>query len=290
MVVGVGPSSYSSNSALREYIREKIRSERAFHAYEALAPAYDAFTVHDDHEAWVAELMPHLERHGLAGRRLLDVGCGTGKSFIPMLAREWKVTGYDISPAMLGLAEEKVDDSVRLHVADMRKQPRFGYFDVVWAVNDTLNYMVDRWMLREALRGMRRNLAIGGLVVFDLNTLLTLRTFFGSSFVVETNGPNLIWEGCARTDLPPGSECYALFEIEGRGTNYGMSHRQRHFPEAAALGCISEVGLECLEVFGEDENGVLVQPLDEGRHRKAIYIARDQESVWGRFGEENGHG
>lgn len=282
MVAGT-PLDYARRQAMREYIRERMRNEGAFHAYQAMAPAYDAFTAHEDHESWLGQLMPHLERHGLVGNRLLDVACGTGRSLMPLLAQEWRVSGYDISPRMLGFARKRVGDAADLQVADMRKRPHLGYFDLVWAVNDAMNYLLGHWWLREALRGMRRNLAIGGLLVFDLNTLLTYRTVYAKGRVIKTNGPNLIWTGFATTNEPPGCECEALFEIEGCGTNFSMAHRQRHFPEKKALACIQEAGLECLDVFGRDEHGVLIQPLDESRHRKAVYVTRDRESAWGRF-------
>jgi SAM-dependent methyltransferase len=269
---------------MREYVRERMRSEGAFRAFEAMAPAYDVFTVREDQQSWLAGLLHHLNRHGRIGNRLLDVACGTGKSLIPMLAREWRVSGYDISPGMLALARQKVGTEATLHLADMRKQPHLGYFDVVWAVNDVMNYLLSPWSLTDALRGMRRNLAIGGLLAFDLNTLLVYRTVFAKGRIVRTSGPALIWTGFARTNEPPGCECEALFEVEGWGTDFSMAHRQRHFPEATARGCIAEAGLECLEVFGRDDDGALVQPLDESRHRKAVYLTRDRESAWGRFG------
>jgi SAM-dependent methyltransferase len=286
VVVGVTSADIAQREAMREYIRARMRKEAPFRAYQAMARAYDAFTAHEDHESWLGELMPHLERRGLVGNRLLDVGCGTGKSLIPMFERGWRVSGYDISPRMLAFAREKVGDVADLRVADMRNQPHVGYFDLVWAVNDAMNYLLSEWALRDALSGMRRNLAIGGLLVFDLNTIRAYRTVFAKGRIVKTNGPNLIWTGFARPSEPPGSECEALFEIEGRGTDFSRVHRQRHFPEAVALGCIAEAGLECLDVLGQEEGGALVQPLDEIRHRKAIYIARDRDSAWGRFEAE----
>ena len=54
--------------------------EWAERTYEAMAPVYDDFTAHHDYEGWIADLLKALERHGLRGKRLLDVGCGTGKS------------------------------------------------------------------------------------------------------------------------------------------------------------------------------------------------------------------
>ncbi|HWB68413.1 MAG TPA: class I SAM-dependent methyltransferase, partial [Solirubrobacterales bacterium] len=78
--------------------REK---ESAKLAYEAIAPVYDEFTAHHDYELGLGGLLPELERRGLRGKRLLDVGCGTGKSFLPMLERGWEVSGCDISAGMI---------------------------------------------------------------------------------------------------------------------------------------------------------------------------------------------
>ena len=283
-MVVYSPSGYAQQLATREYVRERMRNEGAFRAFQAMAPVYDVFTAGEDHQGWLTELLRHLNQHGRVGNRLLDVACGTGKSLIPMLAREWRVTGYDISPRMLDHARQKIGAGVTLHVADMRKQPHVGYFDVVWAVNDVLNYLLDPWWLTEVLTGMRQSLAIGGLLAFDLNTLLFYRTVYAKGRIVKTSGPALLWTGFAKTNESPGCECEALFEIEGRGTDFSLAHRQRHFPEATVRRCIAEAGLEILDVFGREEDGTLVQSLDEARHRKAVYLARDRESALGRFG------
>ena len=89
-------------------------------AYEAIAPVYDDFTAHHDYELWLGNLLPELERHGLRQGHLLDIGCGTGKSFIPMLERGWEVTACDISASMVELARAKVGEAAALSVADMR--------------------------------------------------------------------------------------------------------------------------------------------------------------------------
>ena len=56
-------------------------------------------------------------RPALRGRRLLDVACGTGRSFLPMLERGYDVTACDISPAMAARAREKSGGAARVLVA-----------------------------------------------------------------------------------------------------------------------------------------------------------------------------
>ena len=247
-------------------------SSDALDAYESCAVAYDDLTAHHDFGLWLGSLMPELDRHGLEGNRLLDVACGTGNSFREMAARGWKVVGCDVSPAMIELAKRKADDSVRLEVADMRELPTFGEFDLVWALTDPLNYLLDADELAMAFEGMRRNLAPGGLVVFDLNTLHMYRTEFAETEVTETKAGRLVWEGRTASDVAPGSLCEARL---GYDFEKSLSvHRQRHFLEEAVLDALSASGLECLDVFGHVEDAVFRQPLDEDRHLKAIYLAK----------------
>jgi SAM-dependent methyltransferase len=249
-------------------------------AYEAIAPYYDDFTAHHDYELWLGGLLPELQRLGLKGDRLLDVACGTGKSFIPMLERGWKVTASDISAAMVELARAKVGDQVDLSVADMRDLPDFGEFDLVWCLDDAVNYLLDGEELEEALSGMRRNLAPGGLLMFDVNALEAYRTFFAEEVVIEREGHRLVWKGRSSPDAQPGTTAEASFEVlppEGEGDEPLIEpevHRQRHFPEVEVLAALESAGLECLEVFGHGEDAVLRQPLRDEVHSKAVYIAR----------------
>src|SRR6266542_6880644 len=89
-------------------------------AYDRFAPHYDAFTAHHDYDTWTTTLEDLARSCGLRGRRLLDVACGTGKSFLPYLDRGYEVCACDISPAMLERAAEQAGDRARLEVCDMR--------------------------------------------------------------------------------------------------------------------------------------------------------------------------
>jgi SAM-dependent methyltransferase len=247
-------------------------------AYEAIAPVYDDFTAHHDYRLWVGQLLKIGAAHGLRGDDALDVACGTGKSFIPMLERGWEVTACDISASMVEIARAKVGDAARLSVADMRELPKFGEFDLVWCLDDAVNYLLSVEELERALSGMRHNLGPGGRLMFDVNTIDTYRTFFAEEVVVERDGHRMLWHGQASPDQAPGAIGEASFEVEpvvpGAGpTIAAQMHRERHFPEAEVLAALELAGLECLDVYGHGEDGVPQQPLDELRHSKAVYIA-----------------
>jgi SAM-dependent methyltransferase len=265
---------------------DAITSERAGdaaeRAFEAMAPDYDDFTAHYEYEFWTSRLLEVLARDGLRGQRLLDAGCGTGKSFLPMLARGWEVTGYDVSPSMLARARQKVGEEARLEIADMREMPVFGKFDLVWALDDAINYLLSPQELHRALRGLRDNLAATGLLLFDVNELRLYEALFAESFEVERDGRRLVWEGKGTGPEGPGSIseflCIAALSDEtdrNAGGQTGISvHRQRHFSEAEIKAALDHAGLECLGVYGQSTDGVPRQPLDNAVHTKAIYVAR----------------
>lgn len=267
------------------------RKDSALRTYQAMAPVYDDFTAHYDYEGWLTDLLRILEPHGLTGRRLLDVACGTGKSFLPMLPRGWRVTGCDISPAMVALAEAKAGDSVALSVADMRDLPKLGEFDLVWALDDAINYLLSVGELDKAFAGMRDNLTSTGLLLFDVNELLVYRTFYAETSVLEQGGKRFTWHGLMPTDVVAGSVCESRLEVQSKREAGGFAqgetslHRQRHFPEAEIRAALARAGLECLDVYGHGLDGIPRQPLDTDLHTKAIYIARRAEGHRGEGGE-----
>lgn len=242
-------------------------------AYDAFASDYDDFTGYYLYERWTECLLAKAEELGLEGRRLLDVACGTGFSFLPLLDRGFSVTACDISGEMLAIARSKVEGRGDLTVADMRALPTFGEFDLAWALGDAFNYLLSPRELEATLEGFRRNLAPEGIALFDVNTPVVYRTFFSGQMVVERGDRRLIWQGRSVPDrVRPASFHEATFEVEGVAGSKRV-HRQRHFPEAEVLAGIEAAGLGCIGVFGELK-GALFAPLDEEVHTKAVYLCR----------------
>jgi SAM-dependent methyltransferase len=252
-------------------------SREAEDAYDAIAPFYDEFTAHHNYEDWLGSMLPELEAHGLTGNRLLDVACGTGKSLMPMLRRGWSVTGCDISAQMVAVAQSKVGAEVDLRVADVRELPEIGEFDLVLALGDIVNYLLDEAGLIAGLTRIRRNLAPTGLLLFDANTIHMYRTFFATEEVVERAEDRLIWRGRTAPDAAPGVTAEATFEVEpreqGRPRIGPDLHRERHFTRVDIEAALERAGLRALAVYGHEADAILHQPLDDDRDTKAIYIA-----------------
>jgi SAM-dependent methyltransferase len=246
-------------------------------AYDAFAPYYDAFTADSDYDAFARETLAQARRHGLRGERLLDLACGTGKSFVPFLERGFSVTACDFSTAMLAEAARR-GPGARLVHADIRALPELGRFDLITCFDDALNYLLDEDELVAAFNGMRASLAPGGIAVFDLNSLLAYRTTFASHAVSESDDLIFAWRGSSTPDADPGCEALARLDIfaPSGGELYSrvaVTHRQRHFPGPRVELLLRRAGLECLSAWGVLPDCSLVEPPDESVHPKVVYTA-----------------
>ena len=76
-------------------------------AYETLASMYDLLMDDVNYEQWAEYIHNQLQKHGVPGSRLLDLGCGTGNVTLPMAMRGYEMLGLDASEEMLQIAAEK---------------------------------------------------------------------------------------------------------------------------------------------------------------------------------------
>jgi SAM-dependent methyltransferase len=253
----------------------------AARAYAVLAPAYDLLTAKYAYGPWLAALERLARQHGLAGRRVLDVGCGTGKSFLPLLERGYEVTACDISPAMVERARQlAAGTGTRVVVADARELPVLGRFDLVTSIDDALNYLLSDAELRMAFEGVARNLRPGGLFAFDLNTLSCYRDYFARDMAVEADGTFFCWRGAGDGDsVEPGgiySSVIEIFDSEDGGAwrRVSSTHVQRHHPPAVVERLLAQTGFELVERRGQILGDRMDPVGDEELHTKLDYFAR----------------
>jgi SAM-dependent methyltransferase len=260
----------------------------ALEAYEALAPYYDRYTAGYDHEHWVGAIEAIARELGVGGTRLLDVGCGTGKSFLPMLRLGWSVVGCDLSPAMADAARQAAGGHAEVLVADVRELPQLGAFDLVTAIDDALNYLLSEEELLAAFEGIARNLRPGGIFAFDLNTLATYRGLFTCDEALDVQDAFMCWRGEGDPNAAPG--CLSSSTVEVFSTVDGDSwqrtrshHLQRHHPPELVERLLRQAGLEPVDRRGHLPGAGLEAAADDHRHAKLVWFARPAGS------SEQGH-
>lgn len=108
------------------------------------------------------------------GEPLLELGCGTGRVLAPLAAAGYRITGVDLSPALLALAAARLPEhasqrSVQLVEADLRTfdLPR-KEFAFAFCVSNTLMHLTTAGDQIAALRNAARHLRPGGRLLIDL--------------------------------------------------------------------------------------------------------------------------
>jgi SAM-dependent methyltransferase len=251
-------------------------------AYDSIAPVYDRLVDPSAHDGWVGALESLARESGLRGRRALDVACGTGSSFLPLLERGYEVTACDISPRMARQARRRTQGRARVLVADMRTLGVLGRFDLITCLDDALNHLLTPDDVRRALAGMAANLAPHGRLVFDITTVATYRS--ACTEFVELDERVIVMRDGEASIAHAGDTTRLTVEMFRR-TPLGLwrrttsSHGHRHYPLDQIRGLLREAGLEELAVRGQQRGGRLIAEPDEDRDHKLVVVA-------GRTGEE----
>jgi SAM-dependent methyltransferase len=166
-------------------------AERSARDYDAMAAQYAAENAQSAHNAYYERPATLALLGDVRGRRVLDAGCGAGALTAALAARGAVVTGFDISPAMLGLARQALGGRAELLIGDLSGPLSFapdGSFDVVVA-SLVLHYVRD-W--EPVLSEFRRVLRPEGAVVFSTHhpamdwQLHSPADYFAVSHVTET--------------------------------------------------------------------------------------------------------
>jgi ubiquinone/menaquinone biosynthesis C-methylase UbiE len=135
--------------------------------YDAVAEAYDLDNEKSLQNAYYERPATLALAGDVAGRRILDAGCGAGPLFAALRERGAVVSGIDVSAGMVERARLRLGAAADVRVADIAGPLPFAdeeFDDVVASL--VLHYLED-W--RPALTEFRRVLRTGGRLIASVN-------------------------------------------------------------------------------------------------------------------------
>lgn len=136
--------------------------------FDAFARYYDA-----DYGAFADDVPFYRELARRAGGPILELMCGSGRLLLPLAHLGLQLTGIDISPELLALARDRVDDAglgdrVMLHQADVRDAVPDGPFSMAIVALNSFMHLADSDDQLATLRNVHAALQEDGILVLDL--------------------------------------------------------------------------------------------------------------------------
>lgn len=246
-------------------------------AYEELARFYDGLTRDVDYTQWADWYQSWFEQSQVPVRIVLDLACGTGTVTCLLAQRGYSMIGADQSAEMLAEAWEKAmelngEKPVFLNQS-AEELDLYGTIDACVSSLDSLNYMTDERVLREALRRVHTFLMPGGYFLFDVLAAEHLRQMDGQMFVDENDDVFCLWRAEYRPDSHTVVYGMDLFEREGNcWYREQEEHAERAWSREELEQMLQEAGFVSVRRYG----GVDRRPVSE-TDRRIYYVCVNGE-------------
>ncbi len=142
--------------------------------FQDYAYYYNAFYNDKDYVAEARTVDDILKKYGTGIKRIISLGCGTGKHDIALSNMGYRCCGIDISPNMINIARENSIQekcNIKFEVADIRNYRTDKKYDAVISLFHVMSYQTKNEDIFQAFCSARDMLNIsdrGGFLLFDV--------------------------------------------------------------------------------------------------------------------------
>jgi SAM-dependent methyltransferase len=186
-------------------------------AYDAFSAMYDRYWS-KSFAHWVTPICDSQFGGVAPTRRLLDIGCGSGRLDHQLDALGFDVTGVDYSARMLDLARMNAP-ACRFVKCDIRHLKGIGPFDAALSLGGTLNHLMTLDDLASAFRSIRSTLVASAPFVLSMTGVHGYRAWWrgGMSMIA----PDHVCIADASFDEPgqTGHLLLTIFHLTNGGGN-----------------------------------------------------------------------
>lgn len=225
--------------------------------YQHFAHIYDFLMKDVPYEQWI-EYFKRNSNEMRQGTRLLDLACGTGSISIPLAKMGFHVTGVDLSPEMLSVADEKARmENLPLTFLEMNMSELsgIGLFDYIVCFCDSINYLENEKEVMATFKGVYDSLEKDGYFMFDVHSIQKMELIFkDQTFVNNEEDVSYIWN-CFEGEYPYSVEHELTFFVRDEETNmydrYDEIHNQRTFPIEQYEKWLRDVGFSMIDITSD---------------------------------------
>lgn len=242
--------------------------------YAALAPIYESLGMAQVAETLTPALVSYAQSNDWVGRRAVDLGCGTGASVRWFANHGYNITGIDLSPAMLAVAQQSLNSgmSFQLFEGDIRTLSNLHDIDLVLAL-DVFNELNSLRDLEAVFTAVARVLSHDRLLIFDLHTIGGLAQKDQSTTLInESPDLNVVTNTHFDYERQASTDSYLIFQRSGTGWQRQQAQRTlRGFPIQVISALLQRAGFGIMALLN-----VRLEPVDPAatREPRVIFFAR----------------
>lgn len=188
-------------------------------SYDALGVVYDQDSHLEVTGGFYRTIKPLLR--SLTGRRVLDLGCGSGLLTVRLASRGCRVLGIDSSRQMLKVARARCrifGSQVRFSLADLRSFDSRASAAGAFACGDVINHFQSEHRLASFFKNVSRHLERGGIFVFDaLNRWCFENYWADHTYHFEGEHGDIVMECSWDSSRGIGTAAMTVYEENSRG-------------------------------------------------------------------------
>jgi SAM-dependent methyltransferase len=228
---------------------------------------YDHLFTADRAEKEVAFAEQALELE--AGARILDLCCGQGRHSVLFAGRGFQVTGLDLNPAYLELAQQSAraaNVALETIAGDMRQIPFQDHFDAIVNMYSSFGYLESEAEDLKVLESAAKAIRPGGRLMLDmLNREWAVANYIQNDW--HSGGDGTLYVERRDLDLAT-SRMHVTFTIVGPhgGRRDSAGHHIRLYTLTETTRLLEQVGLNVTAVFG----GFDAEPYAIGTRRMIV--------------------
>lgn len=242
-------------------------------AYTHLAQVYDVLMQDSPYDRWLSWVSDFWRQHGQP-KSVIDLGCGTGSTAIPLAKMGYTVYGVDLSSEMLAMAYEKANQeqvNIRWLEQDMSELDA-PQADSIISLCDSLSYLTDEEDVKGTFQRVYEHLYPGGYFLFDVHSPFKITQFFGdNTFTLVEDELAYIWNCFCDSDRLEVEHQLTFFVRQNSGLFERLeeSHFQRAYQPTKMIQWLREAGFTDLKLTADFEN---LPPQQESE--RLFYVAR----------------
>jgi ubiquinone/menaquinone biosynthesis C-methylase UbiE len=139
--------------------------------FDHYAQYYDLLYSIKGYEAETNYVCALIEKFGAGSKSMLDLGCGTGNHDFHFAQHGYEVTGVDLSPKMISVANQKKAEkgleNISFQEGNILSLQLNREFDVVVSLFHVMNYLTKTSDMKTGFTNALRHVKPGGLFIFD---------------------------------------------------------------------------------------------------------------------------